>query len=191
MLPMEWRETVLQRRTAVPALILLSSTFQPVCYNEEAIQVLTYPEDPKKINLLHKHLEKKVRSLVSSSRQTSRSTSVGTIYESGRRQYATRVFSLNGTLNGSSPDGSPALLLLLERREGKLVNLEKVAEQFRLTPRESETLRFLLEGMTSKEIAHRMNISPRTVKAFLRLVMSKMQVTTRSGIIGKIVTAYN
>ena len=32
-----------------------------------------------------------------------------------------------------------------------------------------------------------MHISPNTVKAFLRLVMVKMDVSTRSGIIGKIV----
>ncbi len=67
------------------------------------------------------------------------------------------------------------------------VNLFTVTEQFHLTPREQQTLHFLLKGMTSKEIANHMAISPHTVKAFLRLVMSKMQVTTRSGIIGKIV----
>jgi DNA-binding CsgD family transcriptional regulator len=32
-----------------------------------------------------------------------------------------------------------------------------------------------------------MKISPNTVKAFIRLVMVKMSVSTRSGIIGKIV----
>jgi hypothetical protein len=32
-----------------------------------------------------------------------------------------------------------------------------------------------------------MSISPNTVKAFIRLVMVKMNVSTRSGIIGKIV----
>jgi len=32
-----------------------------------------------------------------------------------------------------------------------------------------------------------MGISPNTVKAFIRLVMVKMKVSTRSGIIGKIV----
>jgi len=192
MLPTEWRESVLERRTAIPAVILLSSTFKPVCYNDEAVQVLTYPQDPKKINSLHTHLEKKVRSLVSTSGRTSYSNSFGRMYESGRRQYATRVFTLNVGSNNSSSNGTePALLLLLERREGKLVDLEKVVEQYRLTPRESQTLRFLLEGLTSKEIARRMDISPHTVKAFLRLVMSKMQVTTRSGIIGKIVTTYN
>jgi DNA-binding CsgD family transcriptional regulator len=45
---------------------------------------------------------------------------------------------------------------------------------------------FLLEGFTSKEIAERMKISPNTVKAFIRLVMVKMGVSTRSGIIGKL-----
>jgi DNA-binding CsgD family transcriptional regulator len=45
----------------------------------------------------------------------------------------------------------------------------------------------LLEGLTSKEIADRMGISPNTVKAFIRLVMVKMNVSTRSGIIGRIV----
>jgi DNA-binding CsgD family transcriptional regulator len=45
----------------------------------------------------------------------------------------------------------------------------------------------LLQGLTSKEIAQRMGISPNTVKAFLRLVMVKMGVSTRSGIVGKIV----
>jgi len=41
-------------------------------------------------------------------------------------------------------------------------------------------------GLTSKEIASRMNISPNTVKAFFRMVMTKMLVSTRSGIVGKI-----
>ena len=44
----------------------------------------------------------------------------------------------------------------------------------------------LLQGLTSKEIAVRMGISPNTVKAFLRLVMVKMGVSTRSGIVGRI-----
>jgi hypothetical protein len=45
---------------------------------------------------------------------------------------------------------------------------------------------FLLQGLTSKEIANRMNISVNTVKAFLRLIMVKMNVSTRSGIAGKV-----
>jgi DNA-binding CsgD family transcriptional regulator len=42
--------------------------------------------------------------------------------------------------------------------------------------------------LTSKEIATRLEISPNTVKAFVRLVMVKMGVTTRSGIVGKLLS---
>jgi DNA-binding CsgD family transcriptional regulator len=45
------------------------------------------------------------------------------------------------------------------------------------------------EGLTSKEIAIRMNISPNTVNSFVRLMMVKMGVSSRSAIIGKIVAA--
>jgi len=76
---------------------------------------------------------------------------------------------------------------LLERRYRQIADLSTVAAQFHLTAREQETLLFLAEGMTSKEIANQMGISPHTVSAFFRLIMSKMQVSTRSGIIGKIV----
>ena len=37
-----------------------------------------------------------------------------------------------------------------------------------------------------RTLPHRHGISPHTVQAFLRLVMSKMQVSTRSGILGRI-----
>lgn len=62
----------------------------------------------------------------------------------------------------------------------------RVAEEFHLTVRERETVQFLLKGLTSKEIAIRMEISPNTVKAFLKLVMIKMNVPSRVGIIVKI-----
>ena len=64
--------------------------------------------------------------------------------------------------------------------------IAEISDRFGLTARERETVQFLLEGFTSKEIAQRMKISPNTVKAFIRLVMVKMGVSTRSGIIGKI-----
>jgi DNA-binding CsgD family transcriptional regulator len=61
-----------------------------------------------------------------------------------------------------------------------------LTHEYDLTGREVETVILLLEGLTSKEIANRMNISANTVKAFIRLVMLKLNVTTRSGIIVKV-----
>ena len=47
-----------------------------------------------------------------------------------------------------------------------------------------------MHGFTSKEIAARMKISPNTVKAFLRLIMLKLRVSTRSGIVGRILESH-
>jgi DNA-binding CsgD family transcriptional regulator len=75
--------------------------------------------------------------------------------------------------------------VLLERHVSNATALSDLSRQFDLTTRECETVSLLLEGLTSKEIANRMKISPNTVKAFLRLVMVKMDVSTRSAIVGK------
>jgi len=80
----------------------------------------------------------------------------------------------------------PTAAITVERNRWVLRDL---VMRFQLTNREMEAVQRLAEGLTSKEIAQRMNISPNTVKTFLRLVMIKMGVTTRSGVIGKLIRA--
>ncbi len=58
--------------------------------------------------------------------------------------------------------------------------------EYSLTDREKEALIGVAMGLTSKELAVRMKISPNTVKAFLRLIMVKMGATTRAGIVGRL-----
>ena len=45
-----------------------------------------------------------------------------------------------------------------------------------LTPREKEILKMMVNGSTNKEIAYDLEISPRTVEAYLQNMMSKLQV---------------
>jgi len=47
----------------------------------------------------------------------------------------------------------------------------------------------LLQGLSNKEIANRMNISPNTVNTFFRLIMIKMGVSSRSGILARMIRA--
>ena len=75
---------------------------------------------------------------------------------------------------------------MLERKSDGRTAVAALSRRFGLTAREEETVQLLVEGLTSKEIAMRMKISPNTVKGFIRLIMVKMNVFTRSGIIGKI-----
>jgi len=83
------------------------------------------------------------------------------------------------------------MALLLERNHRGALNLESVAQKFRLTRREWETVDLLLQDLTTKQIASRMDISPYTVKAFLRSVMLKVGAENRTGIIGRILQASN
>jgi DNA-binding CsgD family transcriptional regulator len=76
-------------------------------------------------------------------------------------------------------------------RKGSHMSISEIAGRYNLSARELEAVEFLLSGLTSKEIADRMKISPNTVKATLRVVMIKMGVSTRSGIVGKIIQPFN
>ena len=79
----------------------------------------------------------------------------------------------------------PSIAVLLERSSPRSASLNLQFDRFHLTTREQEVAEFLLQGLTSKEIGMRMNISPNTVKAFLRLIMVKMGVSTRAAVVGK------
>ena len=66
-----------------------------------------------------------------------------------------------------------------------------VATKYNLTEREGEALSLLSMGLCSKEVASRMNISPNTVKVFLRLIMLKMGVSSRGEIVAEILQSQN
>ena len=79
------------------------------------------------------------------------------------------------------------MLALHIKREVSITDaVYQVGVGYNLTDREQEVLIGVSAGLTSKELAQRMNISPNTVKAFLRLIMIKMGVATRAGIVGKL-----
>ena len=172
---------------ARPGLLVVDRSMNVVASNAEALQILTFPEPPAKIRHLDAGLSSKMRSQLID-RQAPRSSS--TEYRSGKRTYLFRTFPLElaaGRENGSAPSSNGLLVVMFERKSNGDVKMAEIAERFHLTAREQETVQLLLQGLTSKEIAQRMGISPNTVKAFIRLVMVKMGVSTRSGIIGQIV----
>ena len=101
---------------------------------------------------------------------------------SGKRRYVCRSFLLSR--EGASPQ---FVALLLERPCLDLTQLGDIGVRFHLSLRERETIQHLTRGLKTNEVAQRMGISPNTVKQFVRLIMSKMGVSTRSGIIGKLI----
>jgi DNA-binding CsgD family transcriptional regulator len=160
-------------------LILLDSSLRPVYCNPEALSIFAYPNQPAKAR--HVELPRSIRSMIG--KKSGADDSPTTHIVSGRRRYLCRIFFLEPESNDRS---APTILITVERDRRMLFDL---VVRFQLTGREVETVRHLADGLTSKEIAQQMNISPNTVKTLLRLVMIKMGVTTRSGVIGKLISA--
>jgi DNA-binding CsgD family transcriptional regulator len=166
-----------------PGLVLVDDFMNLVAANSEAVQILAFPDSPEKLGPISGWLTKKIRSCLVDQKSMTRPSFVNE-FRSAKRTYLCRAFPLNTGTNGSA---RLALALMLERKSTGGGSVAEISQRFGLTAREQETMRLLAEGFCSKEIAVRMNISPNTVKAFVHLVMVKMGVSTRSGIIGKMV----
>jgi DNA-binding CsgD family transcriptional regulator len=76
--------------------------------------------------------------------------------------------------------------LHLKREVPLIETIRRVGRDYNLTTREQEALLGVSMGLTSKELAKRMGVSPNTVKAFLHLIMVKMGATNRAGVVGKL-----
>jgi len=99
---------------------------------------------------------------------------------SGRRRYICRRLPLEHP--GTSTQRAHCAIVLERISHEKL---RRLLEEFNFTPRERDVVSLLLEGLTSKEIAQRLNISSHTVKGYIRFIMTKTGVTTRSGIVAR------
>ena len=175
------RKRVPPSRTAA-GFLLMDSLLNPISFNAEAIQILGYPDKMAKLKRTEVFLAERIRLTLLSGRPLGNVPFV-TEFRSGRRHYFCRTFLVDAHANDPS---HPSIAVLLERGPSGLIPLSQVSEQFNLTQREGETLAYLVQGLSSKEIANRMSVSPNTVKAFLRLIMIKTGVSSRSAIVGKI-----
>jgi DNA-binding CsgD family transcriptional regulator len=81
----------------------------------------------------------------------------------------------------------PLLALYLKQEMSVASAVVNVGNEYHLTDREQEALMGVAMGLSSKELALRMKISPNTVKAFLRIIMIKMGSTNRAGVVGKLI----
>jgi DNA-binding NarL/FixJ family response regulator len=50
-----------------------------------------------------------------------------------------------------------------------------------LSPRETETLKLIAQGLTVPEVAHEFGLSPQTVASYVKNIYKKLHVTTRAG----------
>jgi DNA-binding CsgD family transcriptional regulator len=100
-------------------------------------------------------------------------------------QYICRAFLIE-------PDyrwfAQPVVALYIEKNTLVIEAVESISADYQLTIREREALEGLLAGLSSKDLAKQMKISPNTVKAFLRLIMIKMGVSSRAELFARVLS---
>jgi RNA polymerase sigma factor (sigma-70 family) len=163
-------------------LILLDAFLNPTYVNSTAQQVF-YAMGNRSVskNAIQEVIPSEIlNSLTTCERELKRTVL------SGRRQYVCRKLMLEPP--GLHSDKAHCAIVL-ERLSRRNENLRRLTEHFALTARERDVVKLLHEGLTSKEIAQRLNISAHTVKRYLHFIMTKLGVTTRSGIVGKVSSA--
>ena len=183
----DYQPNQLLRRVSVDAhqngmgLVLADLSLKPIYACNGATSILHYPALPGAL-ARQTTVQQRIRSILQTDRFIAEWPPRD--FLSGRRRYACRSFLVESFDDGTRP---PVVALMLERRPRDPLVLSDVGRRFHLSLREMETVQHLIHGLTTKEAAQCMNISPNTVKQFVRFIMSKMGVTTRSGIIGKLV----
>lgn len=158
--------------------IVVDGTGEPLYLNAAAHDILCYANSLPQTNL-----RRVIRQRLHSDLNPQHGAGEKLFLSSGRRQYVCSTFPLEPF---SRRVQNKLIGIVLTRNSRVADNLRRTCELYKLTPREREAVLLLSQGLRSKEIARRMNISAHTVRAFLRLIMLKLGVSTRSGIVGKI-----
>jgi len=70
-----------------------------------------------------------------------------------------------------------------ERHRAASAHLQAVERFARLTPREQAVLQLLADGLQHRDIAERLNISPRTVEVYKSRMMEKLQLRTLADVV--------
>jgi DNA-binding CsgD family transcriptional regulator len=164
---------------AEEGLILMDLPLKLIAFDRGAAAMLNYPNQPGAKAEPASCIPKEILDIIRSHPHTDLASEKAR-FRIGKSDYVSRFYLVE------SQNGSPLVAVHLEKDSSSSDAIEEAASKYHLTEREQEALKGILMGLASKELAERMNISPNTVKAFLRLIMIKMGVTTRAGVVAKI-----
>jgi DNA-binding NarL/FixJ family response regulator len=91
------------------------------------------------------------------------------------------IESLTSILNGGAPMSPQVARKMLEA----FAEISAPTADYSLTPREREILKFLVDGLTKKEIADKLYLSFHTIDNHLRNIYTKLRVQSRSSAVSK------
>jgi DNA-binding CsgD family transcriptional regulator len=161
-------------------LILLDLSLSPVAIDAGAAMILNSAGNhgSEDTNSIPNEILNVIRQ-----RKRNELSSIEIHFQRGEHQYVCRTFLVESA-------GQPSNLLFvavhLERKRTGSQDIREFGDRYKLTTREREALGHLSRGLTSSEVAKEMEISPQTVKAFVRGIMAKMGVSSRGEVFAKL-----
>jgi DNA-binding CsgD family transcriptional regulator len=107
--------------------------------------------------------------------------------KSDRRLYAIKGLRLSN--HQPAREGiENQFIFILERMQADKMNLSLIGRHFALNKRELDIVRLLIEERGNKDIAEVLGLSLNTIKSYLRILMRKLGVSSRAGIITCLLT---
>jgi DNA-binding CsgD family transcriptional regulator len=179
----------ISHRRAEPGVLLIKPTGQLVYLNEVARNLLGVSPNPSLKP--HSGLPPEIIALWRDYKQTIGSKNPIAFITSNEncRPYLARLVCLNSAKNTRGPN---IMLILIEPFSTKQrVNLAKAQEQFGLTGREFEVVKFITNGFNTGEIARRLGVRIPTVRVHLKHIFKKMKISQRSGLMAKIIEPFS
>ena len=162
-------------------LVLLDSSFKMLAFDRGAAAILGDAENGAK-HLAPSSIPQEIRKAMLDVRP-SNLAQFKLRFRRGRHGYQCRVFPV---LAADASFPGELLVLHFERDWSPEDRLSELSAEYQLTSREHEVLSGIAMGLSSKELADRMDISPGTVKSFIRMIMAKLGVKTRGAILAKL-----
>ena len=166
-------------------LILLDSALQPVAADCGAVTILR-SHDASNSGASRQHLPaipEEIMSIFRSDYPDVRPPGHTVSLTIGKHRYRCRLYIVHTEAAALDP---AFIALHLEADSNNTDIVPRIAAEYHLTHREEQALRGMALGLGTKDLANQMNISPNTVKSFIRLIMIKLGVSSRAEIMVKL-----
>ena len=167
------------------AVVLLDATYKPLYVSTEAARVLLGPSAAANMSSATAGMATVVQRLIADGSGHGEENRFGFLDAQGRR-FLWNITRCDEWTSNATAWNYVLMIRSAELPEGKIT---AIARQYHLSPRQEQTLAYLFQGLTSKEIANFLDLSPNTVKIHIRALMTKLQVTTRTALVGRVLSA--
>ncbi len=172
-----------------PGLLLFNLRGKMISLNPMARQIMSRLHDGRflqKIRLVLKNLNRASpiqRSTGSKSPAASPAEPlIQTTISNGKGDYSLQAFYLDDQPGGRFPMAAVLVTPVTTSR----LNLDKARRQWSLSFREVDVMNGLFSGLSDKEIAFSLGIATETVRGYLKNIRTKLGVSSRTAILGKL-----